>query len=771
MPVPRTPEAPSFDGKRLTDFLSILKQHGQRAGMNEDELTPYILQYCTEDVKNILRFSPELGPSARVWDDAVAEMQSFYASEDKPARYSVDDLRQFCNETSAKPPFESKTEVELYFRRFREISGTILEDKRLSSDQVDLYFVAGLPMKTLKIVESKLPEANRVTSAPPKIRAVRKILDEMFVENSLQSFARQNFVDVDAQATPQEAKTAQKVVRFEPASTLIPPSRPVTDMDDLMARMERMEIAQAERLAAIESKLQGGKTGSRPTTPEGQKRCFVCGLSGQHQLGWKNCPITKELFAEGLVMGDMNGRLVARDGSDLPTTREPGGVAAVLRQRARDNANNGNSAFLSAQLDGRSVIRGNTFAVSANDATFQYADPALRSGRDTSARQDPYPKTQPKPKPSGSKPPTQNLNPPQPPPAGPSLSESRHDPPPHMNPGPAPKVQPPPLPPMHPLNTEDGWRVHEKQTKADKGKKKEDAEMPDASKRQWRFTSDIQESVSADTVFSNVFYQTPATLPIGHLLAVSPPLQKKLQEVTHRRREYVSSNGEYEIFSPDVAKSAANGSLLTGSTRQTPDFSFDDEESGTFLMNHFLSNRVLPTHASRYLAFATGMVTVSIHGHDIRCLVDTGSELNLISNELVQTIGLPNDIEGTRWSLSGVNGGSDRLVGLCRDVSMKVGGHNFDHHLFISRHSPGKQDIILGQPWIQWFSGRIDLDRSGSMDLVLWKDGDRSHAPTISVRLLRPGNERNQTTFQPANQHGAFVTEVDDDSDDDANFP
>ncbi|KAJ7936227.1 hypothetical protein B0H13DRAFT_2303939 [Mycena leptocephala] len=740
LPVPRTPEAPSFDGKRLTDFLSILRQHGQRAGLTDDELTPYILQYCTEDVKNILRFSDELKPSAKSWKDAVEEMQSFYASEDKPVRFSVDNLRQFCNETSAKPPFESKNDVELYYRRFREISGTILEDKRLSEEQVNLYFVAGLPMKTLKIVEAKLPEANRVTSAPPKIKAVRKILNEMFVENSLQSFARQNFMDLDVQAAPQETKTAQKVVRFEPVPAPAPPSRPVDPvMDDFIARMEQMQIANTERFAAIESKLaSGGKTGNRPPTPPGERRCFVCGNSGVHQLGWKNCPTAKELFDENLVMGDINGRLVARDGSDLPSTREPGGMAAVLRQRARENANRGNTASLSAQFDGHDVIGGDRFSVSANDASIRYAEPALRSGRDTSGRQEPYAKPQAKPKASGSKPPTQNSNPPQPPPAGPSLSDFRHETPPHMNPGQAPKMA----------------GVLTKKTKSDKGKGKEDTEMPDAQKRQWRFTSDIQESVSTDKVCSDV-YQTPITLPLGHLLAVSPPLQKKTQEMTHRRREYVSSNGEYEIFSPEVAKSAADGSLATGSTR------------ARFLMNHFRSNRAFPTHSSRYLAFATGMVTVSIMDHDVRCLVDTGSELNLISNEIVQTIGLPNDIEGTRWPLTGVNGGSDRLVGLCRDVPMKVGGHNFDHHLFISRHSPGKQEIILGQPWIQWFSGRIDLDRSGSMDLVLWKDGDRSHAPTISVRLLRPGNERNQTAFQPAN-HRAFVTEV---SDEEENFP
>jgi hypothetical protein len=208
--------------------------------------------------------------------------------------------------------------------------------------------------------------------------------------------------------------------------------------------------------------------------------------------------------------------------------------------------------------------------------------------------------------------------------------------------------------------------------------------------------------------------------------------------MTHRRREYVSSNGEYEIFSPEVAKSAADGSLTTGSTRQIPDFSFDDEASGRFLMNHFCSNRAFPTHSSRYLVFATGMVTVSIMDHDVRCLVDTGSELNLISNEIVQTIGLPNDIEGTRWSLTGVNGGSDRLVGLCHNVPMKVGGHNFDHHLFISRHSPGKQEIILGQPWIQWFSGRLGPQRFHGFGVV---EGRRSFSCSNHLRATFASRE------------------------------
>ncbi|KAJ6615072.1 hypothetical protein B0H10DRAFT_1950199 [Mycena sp. CBHHK59/15] len=110
-------------------------------------------------------------------------------------------------------------------------------------------------------------------------------------------------------------------------------------------------------------------------------------------------------------MGDISGHLVVWDGSDLPTTRDPGGVAAILRQRARENTNRGNTAALSAQYDRRSIISGTTFSVSTNDASLQYADPALCSGRNTSSCQEPYVKPAQKPKASSSKNPAQNSNP------------------------------------------------------------------------------------------------------------------------------------------------------------------------------------------------------------------------------------------------------------------------------------------------------------------------------------------------------------------------
>ena len=198
LPIPRTPEAPSFDGTHLSDFLSILKQHGHRAGLSEDELVPYILQYCTEDVKKVLRFSPELKATASSWTDAVEEMKVYYSSDDKPTFYSVDDLRQFCQETRAQPAFQKPVDAEQYLRRFREISGSISSDNRLPDSHINLYFVSGLPQDTLDAVFQKLPASQRVVSNPPSMKEVRKILNGLLNEDSLRNYARTAFGDLEA---------------------------------------------------------------------------------------------------------------------------------------------------------------------------------------------------------------------------------------------------------------------------------------------------------------------------------------------------------------------------------------------------------------------------------------------------------------------------------------------------------------------------------------------------------------------------------------------
>ncbi|KAJ7671227.1 hypothetical protein B0H14DRAFT_3538192 [Mycena olivaceomarginata] len=73
-----------------------------------------------------------------------------------------------------------------------------------------------------------------------------------------------------------------------------------------------------------------------PVSKPRSRRCFVCGTTGRHPLDFRVCPRTAVLLRRSLAKLDNNGRLVSIDGSPLPMTRHPGGVAAHIISRFRN---------------------------------------------------------------------------------------------------------------------------------------------------------------------------------------------------------------------------------------------------------------------------------------------------------------------------------------------------------------------------------------------------------------------------------------------------
>ena len=91
----------------------------------------------------------------------------------------------------------------------------------------------------------------------------------------------------------------------------------------------------------------------------------------------------------------------------------------------------------------------------------------------------------------------------------------------------------------------------------------------------------------------------------------------------------------------------------------------------------------------------TGHFPGMFGGLNVYFMVDTGSELNLVSRDCYNRTSLPIDLDGTRWSLKGIHGCPVPLGGCVRDVSLTVGGHNFDHHFFISEGGVGDRKSVV----------------------------------------------------------------------------
>jgi hypothetical protein len=128
--------------------------------------------------------------------------------------------------------------------------------------------------------------------------------------------------------------------------------------------------------------------------------------------------------------------------------------------------------------------------------------------------------------------------------------------------------------------------------------------------------------------------------------------------------------------------------------------------------------------------------------NDVTFMVDTGSELNLMSEEFFRRTALPLDHDGSRWSLKGINGPAVPLVGCVCNSPVEISGHAFNHHFFVSSKGTGKQEIILGQPWMLWYAADISYSRSEGVQLHLWANGERhclkhKHRtpPTLSIQL------------------------------------
>ena len=171
-------------------------------------------------------------------------------------------------------------------------------------------------------------------------------------------------------------------------------------------------------------------------------------------------------------------------------------------------------------------------------------------------------------------------------------------------------------------------------------------------------------------------------------------------------------------------------------------FSYEeDEDVNEVLLRYSSAVKVVTTPL---FAMTTGRFSGAIAGQDVTFMVDSGSELNLISENLHSRTGVPIDLDGARWSLKGINGGAVPLVGCCRDVPVSIGGHRFDHHFFVNSET-GKQDVILGQPWLQWYTAALLYSRSGSVEMKVWKLGDRETGgrPTLSIRLCTTDAHRN----------------------------
>ncbi|KAF7984505.1 hypothetical protein HWV62_13655 [Athelia sp. TMB] len=148
-------------------------------------------------------------------------------------------------------------------------------------------------------------------------------------------------------------------------------------------------------------------------------------------------------------------------------------------------------------------------------------------------------------------------------------------------------------------------------------------------------------------------------------------------------------------------------------------------------------------------------IEMQSNGQNLKATIDTGSEVNVISQDLyLQKINRPVDYCHT-MKIMGVNGNNGTLTGLVKNVKLNCGEVSTSANLWISQQ--GSCSLLLGRPWQQSNLVTIDERKSGTylifkdpIDQVPYCEVLAAHDPTRGQIIDVPEWKRVRTDPVPA---------------------
>lgn len=801
LPIPGSKKAPTFKGKNVRQFLENIELLGQSAGYTDPQLPPLIKRYSSGEVRKTI--SAETVFSGQDWDAAKERLLFFYGSRDAEKKSTAEKLRTFVKKSQRKK-LRSRKALDRYFCEFTMKSGTLVNDGLITPNERNFLFYRGLHKKMREAIKPSLAttmarqnqvlKSSSAATIDETMTAARLTFDPEDIDydndgesdsddsSDADSSDSSRSDDSDCESDDDSGRSAGKRHKGKGSRKSRNRSRskergskgrksrgrskdvkrePVEDnqvLTDLMDTVKQLKIAVQSTINQSTNSPQISASVAAANSQPGlfgvpKRVCYMCGkVEGadlDHRLGMKICPLTQDLVARGVIkFNNQTGQLVRSNGSDLPRSLGAGssGIAALLRNedasraRSRDlpphQVSSSNCLNIGLYRNEEPVIGGNTYAASAESV---YAFPTTRSQTKAAAdiqkqvhfddEKIPGPSTTPKPV-------WKNIY------KAPNVQKPGDDATKFTRLRTDDKVSSAP----HPVNTEEGWRGQKKQKQVDRRAWIEEvpedtpAERYKAKSLPYRFTSTIQDQVSIDSVEKQLL-NTQVTLSLREIIGVSPELQKHIQTLVKTRREFNAHAGTGEH---DVKHSDANDDTIEEFRTDEPGvalLTFDENrESLHALMERYAGAVALG--ARKYFAMQSELVQGVFGNEKVTFLIDSASELNIISRRVWEQTKVPVDTDSSRWTLRGIGGEPVALIGCCRDAPIQLGGKNFDHHFFVSTREHGPYDGILGQPWLSWYSCDIQYNRAALTYLRAYASGDKT-GPFISLEICKAKNPRN----------------------------
>src|SRR5258708_6054415 len=566
--------------------------------------------------------------------------------------------------------------------------------------------------------------------------------DEMASDSSASSKGEESSDDEDNDDTEERKKAGKKKSREKNAKEPKDEERPATDqhvqtnIEDLANRFKRLELKLGER---------SGQQ-SQPPRTRAAMYCIMCGASGH---GIRDCTESKFFIGQDICRMDVNNCVVMSDGTALPRAEGEGGVAKQICDRLSGN----NPSVQGPMLTSASNVEVVAKEADYDDEPEELARlgsmefevfPADRSEKAKKAK--PYDhhdakkgmeKTAPEvfPQPKDMQPNRAYVELP------PSIL--KHVPPESVShpqgedqemtdgQGPVPskgkmREQPmvTPAPPREPEVTSSKLREH---TSALKEAPRFEVANPKSSNEkmrnqppQYKYTTELMNGMNQEQVFQNLMDQ-PVMLKLGELLGTLYDLGHRFQVATHSQHfpvqqvraanAEVSSNMINEgqdltnIEDRGIPTKLSKGFEFSASSGEASTLHASTEELHKMFYQNMMQEEfhcqpaypvkeVNLAHPHEYCAMVTARLNGRIGDQDYMMLVDSGSELNIMTLQQAQELALPIDDSGNSWTLKGISGHTMGLEGICWNVPVKIGGIEFSHNFFVMRSDLGNKDMV-----------------------------------------------------------------------------
>ena len=237
----------------------------------------------------------------------------------------------------------------------------------------------------------------------------------------------------------------------------------------------------------------------------------------------------------------------------------------------------------------------------------------------------------------------------------------------------------------------------------------EDIEMEDISMRNRRGKDEKGRSTDI-----------PETVDQNKLRAGEQPPKEYSRNVAVRRTELAAATNPRDVLNKILGtKVELTAGEILGNSREL-----------TQVLADQIRFRQVTSAKSTLQAYHVGtsrdhgpLLTVPVRIADkvYSAVVDSGSEVNIITRELWEKLQVPMDINAS-LTLRDANGGNGKLKGLIPNLPIQIGGLTTHSNFWVSTDCP--LDILLGRPWQHHNFVLIDERLDGTylrFSYVKWK--------------------------------------------------